>query len=68
VALQASLTLGIELDPKGVQKAWVASDAGIPLGPQSCFSNAVYGIDWSHLVDSPAMITRPYSLERDGGS
>ena len=68
VSLQGSLMLSIEIDAKGVKKAWVDTDAGIPLGPQSCFSNAVYGIDWSHMVDSPAKITRPYSFDQDGGS
>ena len=67
VSLSGSLMLTIELDPKGVQKAFIDTDGGVPLGPQSCFANAVYGIDWSHLVDSPAKITRPYAFAADGG-
>jgi hypothetical protein len=67
-SMTGSLMLSIEIDPKGVQKAYVDVDGGVPLGPQSCFANAVYGIDWSHMVDSPAKITRPYSFDQDGGA
>jgi hypothetical protein len=67
--LQGSLMLSIEIDASGLQKAWIDTDGGVPLGPQSCFANAVYGIDWSHMAHQPAMITRPYSFEKeDGGS
>jgi hypothetical protein len=67
--LEGSLMLSIEIDASGLQKAWIDTDGGIPLGPQSCFANAVYGIDWSHMAHEPAMITRPYSFaEEDGGS
>jgi hypothetical protein len=67
VSLEGSLMLSIEIDPNGLQKAWIETDGGIPLGPQSCFANAVYGIDWSHMARSPAKITRPYDFAEDGG-
>lgn len=67
--LQGSLMLAIQIDANGLQKAWIETDGGVPLGPQSCFANAVYGIDWSHMTHEPAEITRPYSFaEEDGGS
>lgn len=66
--LQGSLMLSIEINADGLQKAWIDTDGGVPLGPQSCFANAVYGIDWSHMAQEPAKITRPYSfVEEDGG-
>lgn len=67
VSLQGSLMLSIEIDPNGLQRAWIETDGGTPLGPQSCFANAVYGIDWSHMAHGPAKITRPYAFGDDDG-
>jgi hypothetical protein len=57
--------IGFDLDGKGLQKSWIQSDDEIPFGPRSCLANAVYGIDWSNIVDQPLEITHRYS-RKDG--
>jgi hypothetical protein len=54
--------LAFELDAHGLQRSWVDSDAGVPFGVRTCFANAAYGLDWSHIVQKPAMITNRYNL------
>jgi hypothetical protein len=49
--------IAFELDRDGLQRSWLEYDGTLPLGQRSCFANAVYGIDWSHIVDSPAKAT-----------
>ncbi len=60
--------IAFQIDKDGLQKAWVMDDAEIPFGPRTCFANAVYGIDWSHIVDHPAEVTWKFNLRpEDGG-
>lgn len=59
---QAQVLLGFEIDSGGLQRSWVDADGGLPFGVRSCFSNAVYGLDWSHLVEQPAQLTNRFSL------
>jgi len=58
--------LGFEIDKDGLQRSWVDADGGVPFGVRTCFANAVYGLDWSHIVDQPAMLTNRFNLA-DGG-
>jgi hypothetical protein len=57
--------IAFEIDENGLQKSWLEHDAGIPFGPRTCLSNAVYGLDWSHIVDHPAKLTNRFELGRD---
>jgi hypothetical protein len=59
--------IGFEIDANGLQRSWLDHDGGVPFGPRTCLANAVYGIDWSHIVDHPAMLTNRFDLGRDGG-
>jgi hypothetical protein len=64
----AEVMLAFEIDADGLQRSWLEHDAGLPLGPQSCLANAVYGLDWAHIVDHPALLTNRFQLgARDGG-
>jgi hypothetical protein len=63
-----SVLLGFNIDAKGLQRSWVQSDADVPFGPRTCLANAVYGIDWSHIVDAPVQVTNRFDLSpKDGG-
>jgi hypothetical protein len=53
--------LAFESDRDGLQRSWLEHDGGLPMGPANCFSNAVYGIDWSHIVDAPAKLSMRFS-------
>lgn len=56
------VVISFEIDRDGLQKSWLEHDAGIPFGPRSCFANAVYGLDWSKIVENPAKMTMPFQL------
>ena len=62
----AQVMLAFEIDGDGLQRSWLEHDGGLPLGPATCFANAVYGVDWSHIVDHPAKLTMRFSVG-DGG-
>ncbi len=54
--------IGFDIDRNGLQKSWVQSNVEVPFGPRTCFANAVYGIDWSNIVEQPGEITNRYGL------
>jgi hypothetical protein len=54
--------IGFSIDAKGLQRSWVETDADVPFGPRTCIANAVYGIDWSHIVEQPVELTNRFSL------
>lgn len=53
-------TIAFQLAPDGLTSAWLEGGEQIPFGPRTCIANAVYGIDWSRIVDKPAEITRNF--------
>jgi hypothetical protein len=55
--------VGFQVSPDGLTSAWIDGAEQIPFGPRTCIANAVYGIDWSRIVDHPAEITRRYELD-----
>lgn len=70
-ALDAGATgevmLVFQIDKDGLQKSWVDSVVELPFGPKSCIANAVYGLDWAHVVDAPAEVSQRFELSRDAG-
>ena len=67
VEVSGEVMLAVQIDPTGMKEAWVEREGEVPLGPRSCFANAAFGIDWSHMVDSPVKITRRYTFPADAG-
>lgn len=67
VEVSGEVMLAVQIDPAGMKEAWVEREGEVPLGPRSCFANAAYGIDWSHMVDEPVKITRRYTFAADAG-
>lgn len=59
--------IAFEIDKDGLQKSWLEHEGEVPFGPRTCLANAVYGLDWSKIVDQPAMLSQRYTLTRDGG-
>lgn len=59
--------LAFEIDSNGLQRSWLEHEGDVPFGPRTCLANAVYGLDWSKIVDRPAMLTQRYTLGRDAG-
>lgn len=63
-AAPANVMIAFEIDASGLQRSWVEHDVEIPFGPRTCLSNAVYGLDWSKIVDQPAKLTQRFELGR----
>jgi RNA polymerase sigma factor (sigma-70 family) len=68
-ALAKGVMLAIELDPDGLQSVGIEDMVDVPSGPLSCLSDAVYGLDWSGIVDRPMKLTTKerYAADPDGG-
>ena len=59
--------IALEIDHDGLRRSWLEHDAGVPFGPRTCIANAVYGLDWSKIVDHPAKLTNRFELGRADG-
>jgi hypothetical protein len=61
--------IGFELDRSGLTRSFVENAEDVPFGPRSCLSNAVYGLDWSNIVEQPAKVTKRFTVTaRDAGA
>jgi hypothetical protein len=61
--------IGFELDRSGLTRSFVENAEDVPFGPKTCLSNAVYGIDWSNIVEQPAKVTKRFTVTaRDAGA
>jgi hypothetical protein len=65
---EGEVMLAFQLDESGLADSWVVDPAELPFGVKTCFANAVYGVDWSHVVRKPAEITQRFTVSRDGGA
>jgi len=66
--LEGSVGLAFQLSPGGLTDAWVTDHDEVPFGPLTCFSGAVYDVDWSGITDSPVEVTFSFDLEPDEGA
>jgi len=62
--LDGEVLIGFQLDESGLTESWVQDDAELPFGVKSCFGNAVYGVDWSHVVKKPAEVTQKFAVSK----
>ena len=53
---------------RSVHVKWVTDHDEVPFGPLTCFSGAVYDVDWSGITDSPVEVTFSFDLEPDEGA
>lgn len=60
----AQVMIAFEIDADGLQKSWLEHETDVPFGPRTCLANAVYGLDWSKIVERPAKLTQRYELGR----
>ena len=58
----SEVMIAFEIDAKGLQKSWLEHETDVPFGPRTCLANAVYGLDWSNIVDRPAKLTQRFEL------
>ncbi len=65
----AEVMIAFEIDADGLQRSWLEHEGEVPFGPRTCLANAVFGLDWSRIVDQPAKLTQRFSLVRaDAGA
>ncbi len=62
---EGEVMIAFQLDESGLTESWVVRDAELPFGIRTCFANAVYGLDWSHIVRHPAEVSQRFTLERE---
>ncbi len=60
----AEVMIAFEIDANGLQKSWLEHQTEVPFGSRTCLANAVYGLDWSKIVDHPAKLTQRFELGR----
>ena len=58
----SEVMIAFEIDSQGLQKSWLEHQTDVPFGPRTCLANAVYGLDWSNIVDHPAKLTQRFEL------
>lgn len=61
--LEGRVVVGFQLDADGLQDAWIADHSEVPFGPLSCFSAAVYEVDWSGVSEDPVEVTFPFEFD-----
>jgi RNA polymerase sigma-70 factor (ECF subfamily) len=68
-ALERGIMLGLSLDPDGLDEVWMEGHEAVPSGPLSCFSEAIYGLDWRGLTERTVTVTFPVRYdEQDAGA
>jgi hypothetical protein len=60
----SEVMIAFEIDKDGLQKSWLEHEKEVPFGPRTCLANAVYGLDWSKIVEQPAKLTQRFELGR----
>lgn len=59
---EGSLVIRFQVEADGLQDAWVEDVDSIPDEVLPCFSDAVYGPDWSGLTQEPIEVTRGFEV------
>jgi hypothetical protein len=59
-SIDGTATLAFQIGPAGLTDVWLAEHAELPAAAATCFSSAVYAIDWAGLTDGPIEITQRY--------
>jgi hypothetical protein len=58
--IDATAMLAFQIGPAGLTDVWLAEHAELPAAAATCFSSAVYAIDWAGLTEAPIEITQRY--------
>lgn len=64
-ALNGKVNVAFTLNADGLQEAWIMEATDIPVGPLSCFSAAVWGVEWVGVVRDPVQVTFPFQVSSD---
>ncbi|HND32166.1 MAG TPA: hypothetical protein PLA94_19315, partial [Myxococcota bacterium] len=64
-ALNGKVNVAFTLNADGLQEAWIMQATDIPPGPLSCFSAAVWGVEWAGVVRDPVEVTFPFVVTSD---
>jgi hypothetical protein len=64
--IDATAMLAFQIGPAGLTDVWLAEHADLPTPTATCFSSAVYAIDWAGLTEEPIEITQRYTDGAEG--
>jgi hypothetical protein len=59
-SIDGTAMLAFQIGSEGLTEVWLAEHAELPAAAATCFSSAVYAVDWAGLTDSPIEITQRY--------
>ena len=60
--IAGSLTLSFSIDADGLVDVWIMDHSEVPDPLLQCFSDAIYGVDWSAITRDPVDVTWPFSF------
>lgn len=63
--IEGRVVVRFAVDVNGLQDAWIEEHDGVPGGPLTCFSAAVWTVDWSGIADEPLEVTYPFEVSPD---
>ena len=61
--LHGDVAVSFQIDATGLTDAWILEHSDVPFGPLTCFSAAVYGVDWSGVSSTPAEVSLVFTLD-----
>jgi hypothetical protein len=59
-SIDGTAMLAFQIGPAGLTDVWLAEHADLPAAAATCFSSAVYAVDWTGIADGPIEITQRY--------
>jgi hypothetical protein len=65
-SIDGTAMLAFQVGPAGLGDVWLAEHADLPAATATCFSSAVYAIDWAGLTEGPIEITQRYQDGAEG--
>ena len=61
--LNGRVDVGFRIGPEGLTEAWIVDHQDVPAGPLTCFSAAVWEVDWADITEEPLEVTFPFEVE-----
>jgi len=66
--LEGEVEIGFTLGAEGLEQAEIREHDGVPIGPLTCFSAAVYDADWPVVPDGKLNVHYPVRIDEGGDS
>lgn len=60
--IDGHVDVAFQLGPEGLEEAWIVDQVDVPGGPLTCFSSAIWEVDWSGVTTEPLEVTFPFEV------